>query len=236
MSSIIEYIGLPKVIHIFIIKEENFMFSMILEEGFEELDETALLNVNGGACTGSSSSGSSYSGGCTSYSGGSSSGSGSSSTVYSGECTGTGNISSNGNDGSVPYIKTDYPVYSIGWAEGLGLCVGSVIKTTSGINKNGVLSISATGYFSAKNNVESYNFCGNADLIIDGKVVETKKYSTVENACYDANGSYVGVIDFDTKIPTTGSVSIRSDIDLVYGITGSNGYLDYSPKTINVRQ
>jgi len=230
MSSTIEYIGLPKVIHIFIIKEENFMFSMILEEGFEELDETALLNVNGGACTGSSS------GGCTSYSGGSSSGSSSSSTVYSGECTGTGNISSNGNDGSVPYIKTDYPVYSIGWAEGLGLCVGSVIKTTSGINKNGVLSISATGYFSAKNNVESYNFCGNADLIIDGKVVETKKYSTVENACYDANGSYVGVIDFDTKIPTTGSVSIRSDIDLVYGITGSNGYLDYSPKTINVRQ
>ena len=62
---------------------------MILEDGFEELDESSLLTINGGACTGSSSSGSSYSGGCTGYSGGSSS------TLYSGSCTGESPSSGN---------------------------------------------------------------------------------------------------------------------------------------------
>jgi len=50
-------------------KGGNAMFSMILEDLFEEMDEMELYSVNGGACTGggcssgSSSSGSSYSSG-----------------------------------------------------------------------------------------------------------------------------------------------------------------------------
>ena len=55
------------------------MFSMILEDQFEELDEMELYSVNGGTCTG---------GGCSS---GSSSGSSSSSvSSTSGGCSGRG--------------------------------------------------------------------------------------------------------------------------------------------------
>ena len=175
------------------------MFSMILEEGFEELDETALLNVNGGACTGSSS------GGCTSYSGGSSSGSSSSSTVYSGECTGVAITS-----GGCTYIRESVPLAYVsgGMAFPLGDEWNDSFQVTSEYGERDIIYIDGKETSSYHNGIDIAAKLGTRINTVGDGVVSNIGYS-------ESLGNYI-------EIKHSNGTSTRyCHCDSIYGLIGS---------------
>ena len=197
------------------------------EDFVEELTDEQLFAINGGSCAGGSPSG-----GYGPTGGGSCSGGynpGPSNPTYGGSCGGGGAVtpsnpyptptSACGGGYNSPNNEISkqlaYTRIEESWVPEVGIVTGNISQSCW--TKNNKLTISNFGIFSHKNHVsvDSYIFKGEITLIINGVEKEKKTIAPPTGSnIWDGTKDYIGDVTFDTYIPNSGDVQIKTDIDM----------------------